>query len=251
MGTESNKKSDKEICEICGEKIGLTRAKVKEGFGDRVVCFFCLKDGKAALNCQKCGREFYPQEKSLKILPLCPDCREALNKAQAEAGKESGGKKKGSSSQKTAVTSSVAPKKKGKLGILVGLVVVAIGLFLIFGSGSESIEIQGTTAKCVYEAIYTESKDSLGFNLARLAYKAATKSDQVQDVVIQVTLSGAGLNDKYGNPIKGRLELGTIAYKVTEETRKYKDADSFTLRNKQYFKNQVRTLKQSHLFEDD
>ena len=66
MGTESKEKSDKEICEICGEKIGLTRAKVKEGFGDRVVCFFCLKDGKAALNCQKCGREFYPQEKSLK-----------------------------------------------------------------------------------------------------------------------------------------------------------------------------------------
>ncbi len=70
-------------------------------------------------------------------------------------------------------------KKKGKKTIWVGLAVVVIALVWMLGSGSGSIEIQGTTAKCEYEALYTESKDSLGFNLAQLAYKAATKSDPV------------------------------------------------------------------------
>ncbi len=76
------------------------------------------------------------------------------------------------------------------------------------------------------------------------------KSEQVKEVVIKVSLSGGGLVDKYGNPMED-MDIGNIKYTVTDETRKYKNADTFTLRNKELFKNQVRTLKQSHLFEDD
>ena len=127
---------------------------------------------------------------------------------------------------------------------------MVIALIYFFSSSSGSIEIQGSTARCEYEPLYTASKSSIARDLARLAYRAAKESDEVKKVVIKVTMSGSGLVDKFGNPIKGDMDLGTITYSVTDETRKYKDADTFALRNEDHFKHQVGTLNQAHLFED-
>ncbi len=147
MSPEAKKKNEKETCEICGEKIGFSRAKIKKGVGDRVICFFCLSEGKATLKCEKCGQEFNPKEKRLEIKPYCPDCQEAESQAKDEADKGNDEEKKDSPDQGPSTSDPSSPKKKGKKGILVGLVLVAVALYFIFGSGSGSIEIEGTTAK--------------------------------------------------------------------------------------------------------
>ena len=114
-----------------------------------------------------------------------------------------------------------------------------------------SVSIKGDSGTMKYEILSEYSADLAGWNLAREIYKAATKHDHLKrlDVELELMVPG-GVVDRYGNTVQGPLIMGTIVEDDLQEIRRYRDADTYALRNKRVYGLQLLSMEYAYLLSE-
>lgn len=136
--------------------------------------------------------------------------------------------------------------------VLVGLLIFAVSQSPDSTARAPSVASkQGGDVGTVQQTISSSySHKTAGFVIGSEVYRVATKNPGLTRVVVNCELSVAGgLQDKYGNPVKGPYTMGSIGINNLEEVRRYTDADTYAVGNQEWYASQIRGLNYAEFLE--
>lgn len=132
-----------------------------------------------------------------------------------------------------------------------GAVICVLGLAILgwifeaAGCTGGKRSVSGSTGTVEIKVMWGSSADVAGYQAAEDVYRLASKNPHITKVVVkcQMGVADGTVVDKYGNKVRGPLDMGEFEVTDLDEVRRYADVSAYAYRQQHFFTAQIARLE--------